>query len=202
MANKDQPRGLEPVGDPIRTNLYYIPSTYETALGVGDPVVRVSGGSNSAVVETNLGVHEAGTLPEIAKASLGDNGIVTGVIVGFATDRDALNVRYSAADTEDVCIVADHPYQEFVIQGDGGGTLGATAIGLNAIMADANNVDTVSGRSGVELDEGSGSAPSADASNPLRIKRLDSREGNALGVNASYVVDISRHTEAKDALGI
>lgn len=201
MANSDTPFGLRPVrhrnGAAYNgaANAYYVPSTYATALFIGDPVVK-TGTSNTAVVDG----HGVGTLPEINKATAGDGNAVTGVIVGFAPDPDNLTRIYNPASTARVVYVCDDPDVIFEIQADG--AIAATQVGLNAVLIYTNTGDTNTGRSGAELDTTS-DAPAADASNQLTIQRVVDRADNEAGSAYTKVeVKINNHTEAHGAIGI
>ena len=156
MANVDSRFGLRPVrqrgGAPYNgaTNAYYIPSTYGTALYIGDPVKK-TGTSNTAQVKVpGVGVANIGTLPEINKASAGDSQRITGVIVGFSPLASDLGKAYNPASTERVAYVCDDPFVVFEIQADG--AIPAASIGLNAVLIYTHAGDTGTGLSGVELD--------------------------------------------------
>lgn len=201
MANNDTPFGLRPVkhrnGAAYNgaVNPYYIPSSYATALFVGDPVVK-TGTSNTAVVD-DFGI---GTLPEINKATAGDNNPITGVIVGFAPDPDNLGRIYNPASTERIAYVCDDPDVVFEIQADG--AIAAAQVGLNAVLIYTNAGSTTTGLSGAELDTTS-DVPAADASNQLTIQRVVNRVDNeAASAFTKVEVKINNHTEAHGALGI
>lgn len=201
-TNTDTPFGLRPVryrdGSPYNgaVNPYYINSSYGTALYIGDPVVKVAGGSNAAAV----GGFPIGTLPEIQKATAGDGNAITGVIVGFAPLPTNLGLQYNTASTERVAYVCDDPNVVFEIQADG--AIAATDVGLNAVLIYTHSGSTVTGRSGAELDTTS-DPPAADASNQLTILRVVNRADNyAATANTKVLVAINQHTELTGAIGI
>jgi hypothetical protein len=201
-TNNDTPFGLRPVryrdGSPYNgaVNPYYVNSSYATALYVGDPVVKVAGGSNAAVV----GEFPIGTLPEIEKATAGDGNAITGVIVGFAPDPDNLGRIYNPASTERVAYVCDDPNVMFEIQADG--AIAAAQVGLNAVLIYTHSGSTITGRSGAELDTTS-DVPDADASNQLTILRVVNRPDNyAATAYTKVLVSINQHTELTGAIGI
>lgn len=200
MANNDSPFGLRPIknahGGTIQVNEYYIPSSYGTALYIGDPVVKTGTANTSGYLN-----RAAGTLPEINKATAGDGNAITGVIVGFVPLADNLSKQYNPASTERIALVCDDPYQLFEIQADSAGTLAATSIGLNAVLIYTHSGSTTTGWSGAELDTTS-DAPAADASNQLTILRFVDRPDNEIGVHAKVVVRINNHTEAHASIGI
>jgi len=207
MANVDSPFGLRAIGSangaPVTGAVIpcYIAATYETALFKGDPVVVVAAGSNSAregdTIEGDLPI---GSLPAVERATVTDGGTVSGVIVGFAHEtQDSL--LYSPADTEAVAYVNIDPNTLYEIQADG--AVAATSVGLNAVGIYTNSGDTTYGYSGLELDSGTTTAPSADASNPFTIERIISAPDNE--PNAAFnkvVVRINSSTRADGAIGV
>jgi len=203
MTNSNTPYGLVPVKNSpfveIPKNYYYIPSSYGTALFIGDPVIK-TGTSNTANVLGDGRPFAAGSLPEINKVTAGDANKVTGVIIGFLANPLNLNIAYNPASTERVAIVADSPLQEFQIQEETAGTaLAVTAVGLNANVAFSESGSTVTGLSGVELDT---STPATDATFQLKILRLVDAPDNAIGQHAKWRVKINNHTEANVTSGI
>jgi hypothetical protein len=206
MANVDSPFGLRPIrhrnGAPYNgaSNPYYIASTYATALFIGDPVIKVAGGSNAAKVSAaGVGDFEIGTLPSIEKATAGDTNRITGVIVGFAPLPDDLTKQYNAASTERVALVCDDPDVIFEIQADG--AVPAASMGLNAVLIYTHSGSTTSGLSGVELDTTS-DAPAADASNQLLILRGANRPDNDVTLtHAKVEVLINQHTQNQGTVG-
>lgn len=203
MANVNSPFGLKAIKSPsgdLRFNKYYIPASYGTALFVGDPVIK-TGTSNDATTVTGVQSYEAGTLPEVNKATAGDTNLVTGVIIGFEANPDNLNrpANYNPASTEAVAIVADNPDQLFEIQDDASATLDKDVIGLNANLVYTTAGDTNTGLSGANLDA---TTPNTTATFQLKILRLIARADNELGNNAKYLVKINQHTEATGTAGI
>lgn len=206
MANADTPFGLRPIrhrnGAPYNGSFsaYYAASTYATALYVGDPVIRVSGGSNAAELNAPGGVFPIGTLPIVEKATVGDGNAITGVIVGFGPDPDGLGRIYRPASTARLVYVADDP--DLVFEAQMEGTLTATMVGLNAVLIYTHAGSTSTGMSGAEVDTGTTTAPAADASYQLTIRRMVNRSDNEMGLNAKVEVTINNHTEAHASLGI
>lgn len=203
MANADTPFGLKPIKNApfneIPKNYYYIPSSYGTALYIGDPVIK-TGTSNTVAVTTAGRLFNPGSLPEINKATAGDANKITGVIVGFLANPLNLNAAYNPASTERVAIVADSPLQEFEIQEESAGSpLAATSVGLNANLVFAESGSTVTGLSGAELDT---TTPATDATYQLKILRLVDAPENAIGQHAKWRVKINNHTEANIVAGI
>ena len=204
MANADIPSGLRPIkhrnGAAYNgaVNYYYVPSTYATALFVGDPVVK-TGTSNTAEVEApgagNFGI---GTLAEVNKATAGTTNRITGVIVGICADPDGLGRSYNPASNEAVIAVCDDPDVIFEVQADGTAT--AAMVGLNAVLIYTNTGDTLNGRSGAELSITT--APATTVGFQLNILRLVNRVDNEMGEFAKLEVRINQHTETNAVVGI
>jgi len=193
MANNDTPLGLVPIrhsnGAPYNGaySEYYIPSTYATALGVGDPVI-ITGTTNTTAYMGNV----PGTLPEINK-SAADSGYITGVIIGFNLLPTDLTKTYNAASTERIAYVADDPDLVFEIQEDSdSAALAVTDVGLNAELIFTHDVSTTSGKSGVELDS---STKATTAAHLIRITRLINRVDNEIGDHAKWEVTINNHAQ-------
>lgn len=205
MANSDTPFGLRAVGHPLglskaRIRPYYVPATYATALFPGDPVVKTGTANTTEVSAPGLGTVPVGTMPEVNKATAGDDNAITGVVVAVAANPDNLSRRYGAASTERVVFVNDDPMTEFEIQADG--AIAATQVGLNAVLIYTNTGSTATGQSGAELDTTS-DVPAVDASNQLTILGVVPRADNeAASAYTKVRVRINNHTEAHGAVGI
>ena len=194
MANTDSPHGLVPIrhknGAPYNgaVNSYYIPASYGTALGIGDPVL-ITGTSNTS----GINGYPAGALPEINKAAAAAGGYISGVIVGFDVNEDNLSQQYNPASTERVAFVCDDPDVVFRIQEDGDTTpLAVTSVGLNADLIFTNSVDTATGISGVELDS---TTAATTATLKMKILRMASMNNNEIGAYAEWEVMINLHTQ-------
>jgi hypothetical protein len=202
MANSNNPKGLIPIknnGGELDVNFYYVNSSYATALFIGDPVVK-NGTSNIANVVAGQRQFNAGTLPEVEKATAGAGNPITGVIVGFLPNFDNTSRNYNPASTETIAVVADNLNQHFEIQEETAGTpLAATSVGLNANVVFAESGSTVTGISGVELDT---TTPASGATLQLKILRLVDRVDNAIGQHAKWEVKINNHTDANAVAGI
>jgi len=195
--------GLKPVayrsGAPYNgaARPYYLPSSYATAVFIGDPVVKTGTANTSAVTVPGGGSFGVGTLPEVNVTAVGDvNGDtkrITGVVVGFSPLPTDLSKVYNPASTERVVYVADDPDLVFEIQADG--AVPATSMGLNAVLIATHSGSTTTGLSGMELDTTS-DVPAADASNQLLILRAVNREDNDTTLtHAKVLVAINCHTE-------
>ena len=188
MANTDSPFGLIPKmylnGTPWngKYNIYYVPSTDNTAIYKGD-VVKLAGSASAD-----------GIYPDVAQAAATDETLV-GVAIGFGTspnlmfDIDNLTRNYRAAATAMYVAVVDDPNVIFEAQEDSvGGALAVTDIGNNADIV-VGSGSTTTGQSGMEID----SSDKKTATAQLRILRLANRPDNVLGDNAKWLVLINEH---------
>lgn len=204
MANANVLRGLQPLQNRDGSSWngqvrpYFIPSSYATALFVGDPVVK-TGTSNTAAAGLG-GQYIIGSLPEINKATAGNANAVTGVIIGFEEDPNNLERIYNPASTERVAYVCDDPNVIYEIQGDVATAVAATDIGANAELIYTNSGSTTTGLSGAELDVSTTAA--SDAASQLKILRLVNREDNEIGINAKLEVLINNTTEDNNIAGV
>lgn len=200
MANDDTRFGLRPVNGvqagPYngRVSLYYAPSSYATAIYVGDPVTT-TGNSNASAL---LGFGPR-MLHEVNVTAVGDGNAITGVVLGVIPTTGESTV-YGAASTNRLLLVNDDPYAVFEIQADG--SVAADDVGLNAVLIATHTGSTVTGLSGMELDTTS-DVPAADASNQLTILGFVNREDNdPTSANPKVLVRINNHTNAHASIGI
>lgn len=183
MANADTPFGLRPVrhrnGAPYNgaVTRYYVPASDSTALFIGDPVIVAGGG-------------DAAGVPTVTRATAAGGAYITGVVVAVEPET-ADSLTYRAASTARYVLVADDPDLMFEIQEDAvGGALAAADLGLNAdIIIAAGN--TLTGRSGVELDT---STKATTNTLQLRIHSFVQRADNEIGANAKVLVTINLHS--------
>lgn len=204
MPNTDTPFGLRPVqhrnGAPYSgaCKPYYIPAAYATALFIGDPVVTTGAVNTAAVSAPGAGSFPVGALPIVALATVGANP-VTGVIVGFASRQESL--VYNAASTERVVFVTDDPDLMYEIQSDGVWT--PASVGLNAAMIYTVAGSVATGRSGVQLDSGTTTAPATTAGLQLKVRGFVNREDNDMASTKSkLLVQINNSTIANATAGI
>lgn len=204
MANTDAPFGLRPVrhksGAPYNGSFtpYAVPAGYATALFIGDAVTKTSTANAAAITVPGGGHFPIGTLSEVNKTAAGTGNPITGVIVGFAANPDALGTKHSPASTGGVAYVADDPDLVFEIQADG--AVPVANVGLNAVLVYTNAGSAITGLSGAELNSAN---PATTAAFQLNIKQVVNRvdnEGNAAG--NKVLVSINNHTEVAGAAGI
>jgi hypothetical protein len=161
----------------------YVSAEYAAALYIGDAVM-ISDETDDA--------DAFGRYLSIEKATITDGGQILGVVTSFVDSRleDTKRVKSSGGieALAKVCMAQDVVFQ---IKGAGGGTVtAATFLGLNARMV-AGTDSAITGLSGDGLDEGSGTAPAANASNPLVILGISDLPGNTLGDYAIWDVIIN-----------
>ena len=184
MANTDFPRGLVPLDYPYMPVRAYRVST-GADLFLGMPVERAADGYIGPVAVSSLGAVQS-----------------IGVVVGFlgtmkrglATNDPFLDVSdltppTPSSDTGDrYALVADNPNQEFVIQGDTGGTLAALAdagLAVNLIYrATSGNTDT--GWANLEFDASSSVASNSGICQLSRLEDSINVDGTENTVAANY----------------
>ena len=188
MANNDTPFGFKPIkhlnGSPWngQVNVYYIPSTDNTATFVGDAVK--SAGSADAT----------GKYPTVTQATAG--AAVRGVVVGFGdnpytmTHPDTPNRNYRPAATAMYAFVVDDPQVIFEVQEDSdANSITAAMVGLSTNFV-VGSGSTTTGKSAMELDS---SDTATDTTGNCRILRLANREDNELGNYAKWEVLFGEH---------
>ena len=188
MANTDTPFGFKPVkhlnGAPWngKANVYYIPSTDNTAVFVGDAVK----GAGSA--------DATGKYPTVTQATAG--AAVIGVVIGFGdnpytmTHPDSPNRSYRPAATAMYAFVVDDPQVIFEVQEDSdANSITAAMVGLSTNFV-VGTGSTVTGKSAMELDS---SDTATDAAGNCRILRLANREDNELGNYAKWEILFGEH---------
>ena len=200
MANPNLHGGLSVLspskGIGVPVNAYYLPSSYGTAMYIGDPAV-ITGTSNTAVYNG----WKPGCLPEVNKATAGDGNKTTGVVVNFEI-ADYLNpqTKYHAASTEQIVYLADDPDTEFEIQADT--SLAVTDVGLNGVYI-FGTASTITGLSGVRLDTGATTALATTATFQLKVKRFSANSmRNDAGNYCLAVVKINNHSFSNIVVGV
>lgn len=203
MANIVAPRGFVPSrmlnGAQWNgaTNLYYIPSTDNTVLSIGDAVISLAGGDDNGV-------------PGIAKAA-GTTNPIRGVITGFVvapnlqslvgTGIDLSLQNLPATKTKAYyAMVCDDPNVLFELQGDGVTAANAVAAACNK-NANFTVTNPTSPRqlSASTLTE---STIAVTQAHVLRIMGLAQRPGNAYGASAVWLVKFNQHELAANTAGI
>lgn len=190
MANPTGAFGLRPVrylnGNPYNgaTVPCYCSSSYATALFIGDPVLVTT---TTAERDTTL------RYPTINKSGGLSAAIVLGAIVAFDPYPDNLTLNYRTASTERIAHVAMGSDLVFEIRGDGGGTPTKNWIWNSAVMIATTTGDTTTGLSGMELDEGTTTAPSSTQADPLIIVGISSAPDNEIAASTIYEVVLNTY---------
>lgn len=192
MANAVSPFGLKPVrhrnGAPFNgaARVYSVAAGNGTAIYVGD-LVTLAGTS-----QTIDGV----VYSDVVQSATGD--VFQGVVIGvLPTTQDSL--KYRAASTQRLLLVADDPDLLFEIQEVSGGTpLAANDIGLNANVV-VGTGSTVTGLSGMELNNATEAT-----TNTLDVKIVGfvNRADNEIGEHAKWLVALNRHRFANQVAGV
>ncbi len=183
MANDDNPCGFKPMNNvglrpPTRYRIEGSEGTpYATALYVGSPV-NLSGGY-------------------VIIATAGTDNPLLGFISHFE-NRDSgfkdSGGHYPASSGDDWYVyVWDDPHTRFIAQDDGVGT----AMDLLDIGKTGNLLigtgSTTTNLAGSELDGSTFSGTGQAVTDQLRLIDIVDRVGNAVGINAEWVVEIHNH---------
>lgn len=193
MANVNSPHGLNPVrylsGAPYggAANVYTIPASDGTAVGIGDLVLDLGTSTTNA----------DGTITKDVKvAALTD--VFTGVVVAVLPDtRDSL--IYRAASTLRRVLVADDPNILFECQEVTGGTpFTANDIGLNCSFI-IGSPSTTTGRSGTTLDNGTEATTNTLGA---KIVGFYSAPDNAVGDSCRWLIRLNRHRYVDQLAGV
>lgn len=210
MTNKATgAKGLDPVtrdgdeGFHGACTIMEAPSTYATDLFKGDPVIKVSAGSNAAYLPYTghtggMVGFRPGTLPEVNLATAGSTNKISGVIHDFGYDPNDKNTRYGKASTSrGIAVVVDPSVTYEVVSN--GATGAATDVGSNANLASGTG-STVTALSGWVLD--STSVNSQDATMQLLVVGIsrDPYRNDLTSANPSYLVKINLHTQMSYAI--
>lgn len=203
MSNSNRPFGLRFVGmltgnaANVSIRRYRIPATETHAIGLGDPVMRMTSSMQLASPMLN----QVDGLEYIERATGTDTTYILGVVAGFAFDPTNLNSVYSAGSVERDAFVIDDPNALFEVQFDSTG-LAYTDLGKNCILT-MTVPDTTTGVSAVVA-----TGATADASYPLLIMGFSRDPKNDI-TSAPYVkaiVKINNHqlvnTQDTGALGV
>jgi hypothetical protein len=196
LANANSPRGLIPyrnIVDAYNTGglgLYYVPSTYATAIYVGDPVIATGAADANGIPVVQLataGSSDYTLGPMVAIAPGGSNGAVVPVLQNQPV--------YHVASTSQYILVAHDPNELFWIQEDSvGGSIDTASSGMKNANLVSGTGSTVTGYSGWMLDS---STINTTNTLQLRIMRALQEEDNTVGTASTYgkwLVKINLHS--------
>lgn len=191
MANTSKNIGLKVAGPLLGCTLYSVSSAYATALYLGDPVVA-SGTSNQVTVAT------AGSTNKILGAIIGVYD--SNKIPGIATSTGE-RVPYRPASTAAYVLVADHPMQLFIAQGDGDTSyLDANDAGGNVPLVASTAGSTVTGGSAWKLDD-SATAGSEAAEQIRLVRPVDRADNEPYVASAEWYCFINNHQKLQGIVG-
>lgn len=171
MANVQSPRGLRVAGPLLGSHYYPVASTYATALYLGDPVL-LTGTSN------NVTVAAAGSGNAMCGAVIGvyDSDKIPGTV-----NSSGVRVNYKVASVAAYVLVADHPMQLFISQGDGDTSfLDMDDCGGNIPMVASTAGSTLSGQSAWTLDDSATAGTST--ADQIRLVRPVDRVDNTVAI--------------------
>lgn len=179
VGNKDAAMGMIPIqhfdGSSWNGKVkeYIIPATDGSAVGLGDPVMILEGGSDEGI-------------PYCIKRTAGSP--ILGIVVGFKPESvETLDQIYRLANVKRTAMVCVAPDVIYEVQEDSLiSTLAAADISKFADIT-ATAVSATTGQSTVELDSDSVVSTTAD----VRILNLVHRPDNAIGDNAKWHVLIN-----------
>ena len=189
VTNVNTPNGFRVYGNAFgrggmnsQTTKYY--ASGSTILGIGDPVVRVTGSASS---------DPAGVGALVSRATTGS--YVTGHVVGFDVNTLALQqAGYLPSGTQGYVYVADDPDQLLVVQEQGAGSvLTVENIGQSINAIAAVNASSVTGTSQYAIDNNS--VTTASTGTYILVQLLQ-RADVALGLYAKWLVKVNLSTEA------
>jgi len=182
MANKDYPRGLQVYGELLQATEYKLSSGYAQDLFIGDPVLQIGTGRDVNIY--------------------GGTGPLCGSIIGiYDSNKVPLNYWDSGHSGEGYVLVADHPDQLFVAQGDGLVSYLDEDDSHGNILLVSGSGSTVNYRSGWELDD-SDTGDTAAAS-PIRlIRAVDAPDNTIETANADWIVRINNHQNTAGVVGV
>lgn len=185
MANTEGAFGLRPLrhisGAPWNGVVVkcYVSSNYATALFVGDPVLLTP----TLTHKDPTGMHLT-----VIKSAGTAGTLIRGVMVGREPNPDDLSKIYHPASTSGYIYVCMDRDVVYAVKGDGGGALTSVVPGQNAVLIATTAGSTVTGLSGMNLDEGTTTAPNTTQNFTLHILGVLNAPDNELGADAVYEV--------------
>lgn len=184
MANVDHPRGLQVYGELLRAQEYKCVAAYAQDLFIGDPVIAIATGR------------------DINIATEGTGNPITGAILAiFDSNKVPLQYWDSGHSGEGYFLVANHPDQLFVAQGDGDTSyLDEDDCSGNVNLASGTG-STVNYLSGWELDDSDTGGNTAG--DQIRLIRPVDRVDNTVAIaHCDWICRINNHTETAGIVGV
>ena len=184
MANIDFPRGLQPWGNLLRATEYKIAASYATALYIGDPVIATG-------TDRNVEIATAGT----------GHPVLGAILAIYDVNKVPITHWTASTATAAYVLVADHPDQLFVAQGDGD----TSYLDINDCNGNVNLINgtgsTFNYRSGWEInDSDTGGTTAADQ---LRLIRPADVPNNTVGIaHCLWICRINNHQNSVGIVGV
>lgn len=199
MANRNMPRGIIPVqrldGSPYNgaANVYYVPSSYATALYLGLPLIAT-------------GASDANGIPVAQIATAGGGAYTIGPMVGIVNGGEPVvgvqrdSAVYHPASTAQYILVADDPDLIFEAQEDSvGGSIAMATAGTKNVDLVAGAGSTITGYSGWMLDS---STIATTNTLQMRLLRGVHRTDNEMAASyARWLCKINLHS-LRNATGV
>jgi hypothetical protein len=184
MANLNFPRGLQPYGNLLRVTEYKLSAGYAQNLFIYDPVIAIATGRDVNIATAGTG-----------------NPITGSILAIYDSNKVPLAYWDSGHSGEGYVLVADHPQQTFVCQGDGA----VSFLDEDDCNGNLNLVSgagsTVNYLSGWQLDD-SQTAGNV-AADQVRLIRPVDRVDNTVGIaNADWICQINNHTQSVGIVGV
>lgn len=192
MANPNAPKGMLPVqhlnGNPWsgKGNIYYVPSTYGTALYLGIPLIATGASDANGIPVAQIATAAGGTYIIGPMIGIMDGGEP---IIGITRDLPT----YHQASTSQYIMVEDDPDVVFEMQEDSvGGSIAMATAGTKNVDLIAGAGETVYGNSGWMLDS---STIGTGNTLQMRLLRGVRRADNAMASTyAKWLCKINLHS--------
>lgn len=206
MANANVARGLIPYSHYDGSvwngsaNMYYVPSSYATALYLGDPVSVISSSNDANGIAAVQLMATPGTTPIL--------GSVVGIVAGgnpiIAVTRDL--PIYHPASTNQYILVSDDPTLLYMVQDDASSQARAPNLwpGRNANLVSGSG-STTTGYSGWQL---AASTVATTSTLDVKVLRALQQPDNVVGtvantnMNAKWLVKLNNYGYANLTAGI
>jgi hypothetical protein len=194
MANANSPRGLEVAGPLLGCHWYEVAAAYATSLFIGDPVILT------------------GTSNQVTSAAAGSTNPILGAVIGVADSNkvpgwqastgERLNYKPGSSLGKAYVLVADHPMQVFIAQGDGQSSfLDLDDQGGNVPLIASSTGNTMSGQSAWTLDDSC--TANASAAEQIRLIRPVDRVDNTVAIAyCDWYCMINNHQRNAGIVGV
>ena len=192
MANVQSPRGLRVAGPLLGCHWYEVAAAATVPLFIGDPVTLT------------------GTSNQVTTATAGSGNVLVGAIIGIADSNHVPGIQVSTGErvnykptaTKAYVLVADHPMQVFIGQGDGASSyLDMDDCGGNIPLVSSSAGNTMSGLSAWTLDDSATGTTSVG--DQIRLIRPVERPDNTVGIAyCDWYCFINNHQRNAGIVGV